>query len=220
RKSIAEHKHACLGQKSITASFGVTELQPGDTPETMLRRADRALLQAKDQGRNQVVQLGGGMTEEKTKKSWWSFTSWRTDALVDTTLVTAVPLEVAIQKLRGFVSDQDAKITNTSERQLSMELTDQRATQNRRKTDRPITFAIDRKFSQRHVERTNTSGLAAGKYVETRVHVTIRPRRDRDRRRDSTINKARSLLGSLKSYLIASEDSSKWGDAVDESATI
>jgi diguanylate cyclase (GGDEF)-like protein len=58
RKSLSEVKHACLGNESFTASFGVTELQTGDTPETMLRRADRALLQAKDQGRNQVVQLG------------------------------------------------------------------------------------------------------------------------------------------------------------------
>ena len=65
RKALADVKHTCLGNKSITASFGVTELQTGDTPETMLRRADRALLQAKDQGRNQVVQLGDGMMEEK-----------------------------------------------------------------------------------------------------------------------------------------------------------
>jgi diguanylate cyclase (GGDEF)-like protein/PAS domain S-box-containing protein/putative nucleotidyltransferase with HDIG domain len=220
RKSVAEHKHAYLGQKAITASFGVTELQPGDTPETMLRRADRALLQAKDQGRNQVVQLGGGMTEEQPKKSWWPFASWRSDALVDTVLVTAVPLEVAIQKLRGFVSDQNAKITSTSERALSLEVSDELSSANRRQNDRVITFAIDLKFSERHVERANTQGLAAGKYVETRVNVKIRPRRDRDRRRDSTVTKARNLLGSLKSYLIATEDSGKWADAVEESAAV
>ena len=44
----------------MTVSFGVTEIQPGDTPETMLRRADRALLTAKANGRNTVVQLGTG----------------------------------------------------------------------------------------------------------------------------------------------------------------
>jgi hypothetical protein len=36
--------------------------------------------------------------------------------------------------------------------------------------------------------------------------VTIRPRRDRDRRRDAAMEKARRLLGSLKSYLMARED--------------
>ena len=48
-------------RKCITASFGVTEVQLGDTPETMLARADRALYDAKEGGRNTVVQLGTGI---------------------------------------------------------------------------------------------------------------------------------------------------------------
>jgi diguanylate cyclase (GGDEF)-like protein/PAS domain S-box-containing protein/putative nucleotidyltransferase with HDIG domain len=212
RKSLAELEHACLGKRCITASFGVTELQPGDTPETMLRRADRALLQAKDQGRNQVVQLGGGMTDDKPKKSWWPFKSWSSGAMIETTLVTAVPLDVAIQKLRGFVSDHDAKIIHTGENELSMEVSDHLSGVNRRKSDRVVTFTIDLSFSQRHVERANNQGLAAGRYVETRVQATIRPRRDRDRRLDTTVTKARRLLGSLKSYLMANEDEGRWPD--------
>ena len=51
-----------MGSRQVTASFGVTEIQPGDTPETMLRRADRALFMAKAKGRNCVVQLGAGST--------------------------------------------------------------------------------------------------------------------------------------------------------------
>jgi diguanylate cyclase (GGDEF)-like protein/PAS domain S-box-containing protein len=220
RKSLAELEHSYLGKRCITASFGVTELQSGDTPETMLRRADRALLQAKDQGRNQVVQLGGGMTEDKPKKSWWPFKSFGGGAMVETMLVTAVPLDVAIQKLRGFVSDHDAKITHTSENELRMEVSDQLSGVNRRKTDRLVTFTIGLTFSQRHVERTNTQGLAAGKYVETRVQVSIRPRRDRDRRLDTTVTKARRLLGSLKSYLMANEDEGRWPDRQPEPAAV
>lgn len=218
RKSLAELEHSYLGKKIITASFGVTELQPGDTPETMLRRADRALLQAKDQGRNQVVQLGGGMTQDKLKRNWWPFQSWGGSALVEATLVTAVPLAVAVQKLRGFVSDQDAKIVSTSEHELHMEVTDHLTGKNRRKGDRSVVFAICLTFSERHVERSNTHGFAAGKYVETCIEVTIRPRRDRDRRQDTTVNKARHLLGSLKSYLMASEDEGEWADQIEEEA--
>jgi diguanylate cyclase (GGDEF)-like protein/PAS domain S-box-containing protein len=221
RRSLAELEHTYLGNKIITASFGVTELQPGDTPETMLRRADRALLQAKDQGRNQVVQLGAGMSEEKsTKKSWWPFQNWGSSALAEATLVTAVPIEIAVQKLRGFVSDQDAKITKADENQLILEVTDQITSNNRRRTDRSVTFVIEMQFSQRHVERTNMQGLAAGKYLETRIDVTIRPRRERDRRRDTTVNKARQLLGSLKSYLMAQEDEGHWPDPVAEAVVI
>jgi diguanylate cyclase (GGDEF)-like protein/PAS domain S-box-containing protein len=206
RETLSEVKHSCLGDSSITASFGVTELQTGDTPETMLRRADRALLQAKDQGRNQVVQLGDGMMEEKVKRSWWPFQSWRGGALVEATLVTMVPIEVAVQKLRGFIADQQAKISKTDDTELELTVTDSHTGSNRRLNDRPVTFVIQLKLSQQHAERANTAGLAAGTYVETRVDVQIRPRRDRDRRREATVEKARRLLGSLKSYLMARED--------------
>jgi len=40
---------------SVTVSAGVAEAEPGDTAETLLRRADRALYEAKASGRNQVV---------------------------------------------------------------------------------------------------------------------------------------------------------------------
>jgi diguanylate cyclase (GGDEF)-like protein/PAS domain S-box-containing protein/putative nucleotidyltransferase with HDIG domain len=207
RETLQDVKHSSLGDKSITASFGVTELQVGDTPETMLRRADRALLQAKDQGRNQVVQLGDGMMDEKVKRSWWPFqTTWRGGALVEATLVTMVPIEVAVQKLRGFIADQQAKISKTDDTELELTVTDTGAGANRRVNDRPLTFVIQLRLSQQHSERANTQGFASGSYVETRVQVRISPRRDRDRRREATIEKARRLLGSLKSYLMARED--------------
>jgi diguanylate cyclase (GGDEF)-like protein len=209
RKALSEIKHSCLQDRSITASFGVTELQAGDTPETMLRRADRALLQAKDRGRNQVVQLGEGMVEEKVKRSWWPFQALRNPSLVEATLVTMVPIEVAVQKLRGFIADQDAKILKTSENQLEMAVTDGHASVSRRASDRPVTFLIHMKLSPQHSERTNTQGFATGSYAETRIEVMIRPRRDRDRRREATAEKARRLLGSLKSYLMARENDGK-----------
>jgi hypothetical protein len=205
RKALGEVKHSCLGNNSITASFGVTELQAGDTPETMLRRADRALLQAKDQGRNQVVQLGDGMMEEKVKRSWWPFQSWGQQTLVEATLATAVPIEVAVQKLRGFIADQNAKILKTDENEIELAVTDGSANLNRRAGDRATTFVIQLKLSQKHFERSNTQGFASGKYVVTQIDVVIRPRRERDRRREATIDKARRLLGSLKSYLMARE---------------
>jgi diguanylate cyclase len=40
---------------SITVSCGVTELKQGDSAETVFERADKALYQAKNNGRNQCV---------------------------------------------------------------------------------------------------------------------------------------------------------------------
>jgi len=216
RQALADIKHKCLGNQSFTASFGVTELQAGDTPETMLRRADRALLQAKDQGRNQVVQLGDGMMEEKEKRSWWPFRAWRGGALIDAVLVTMVPIEVAVQKLRGFIADQEAKIVKTNENEIQLAITDGRGSANRRSTDRSTTFLIQLKLTQQHSERPQSRWTSGGKYLETRIEVQIRPRRDRDRRRDATHEKARRLLGSLKSYLMAREN----GDELPETESV
>jgi hypothetical protein len=88
-------------------------------------------------------------------------------------------------------------------------VTDGNAGVSRRANDRPITFLIQLTLSQQHEERTNSQGFAAGSYVETRIEVLIRPRRDRDRRRDATTERARRLLGSLKSYLMARENDGK-----------
>jgi hypothetical protein len=145
------------------------------------------------------------MSDIAEKKSWWPFAGWTGRALVESTLKTAVPMEVAVQKLRGFVSDQNARILHTKQNEMSMELTDRMMASNRRKADRPVAFNITLRFCEKQVKRANTNGLASGNYVETHVDVTIHPCRDRDRRHENTLNKARGLLGSLKSYLIAVE---------------
>lgn len=204
RRKLCETPQTELGGKTISASFGVSELQQGDTPETLLRRADRALLQAKDQGRNQVVQLGAGMEDEQPKKRWWGLGSWG-KSLIETSLVTNVPIEVAVEKLKGFIADHNAKILKTEEHDIRIECSDGAAGSQRRKGDRPVGFVIDLKLAEEFIERENGVGLARGAYAQTTAAVTIRPRHERDRRRGYATERARKLLGSLKSYLMAKE---------------
>lgn len=207
RKSLAETSHVQLANHTVTASFGVTELQVGDTPESMLRRADRALLQAKDQGRNQVVQLGNGMPEEQPKTSWFSFRPWSGGALVDTKLSTNVPIELAVEKLRGFISDREARIVRVTENEVKLEVTE--SANVKQGAVQPVVYVIEITFGQERHHRTNSAGLAAGEYVNTVAEVKIRPKRERDRRRSQVAERARLLLGSLKSYLMAKETSTE-----------
>ena len=88
RVALSQVPQPKMNGQPITVSFGVTEIQPGDTAETMLRRADRALLMAKENGRNQVVQLGSGLDAElqqradddapaaKSDRAWSSSRRW------------------------------------------------------------------------------------------------------------------------------------------------
>jgi diguanylate cyclase (GGDEF)-like protein/PAS domain S-box-containing protein len=204
RRELAEMQQPALGGKCITASFGVTEIQGGDTPETMLRRADRALLQAKDLGRNTVVQLGSGLKgEEKpaAKASWFSwFSRAAPDQLLERTLVTPVPIKVAAEKLRGFVSDQHAEIISIDENNVAIRIDGLGSPLLRRNTDRAVPFCVELRFEE---TRVDAHGREEGGTLRTLIHVALRPVRNRDRRRRDVLERARQLLGSLKSYLMA-----------------
>ena len=52
------HRDALLRQAEESAiSLGLTLCIPGDSPDTVLHRADQAMYQAKEQGRNRVALL-------------------------------------------------------------------------------------------------------------------------------------------------------------------
>ena len=206
RKKLAETPQKSLANRPITASFGVTEVQAGDNPETFLRRADRALLQAKDNGRNLVVQLGTGIVEEEVterRPSWFRWFAERPgQRVLERELVTAVPLEMTAEKLRGFVADHSAEVVSIEGSRVLLKIDEEHAPLMRRWSDRPVPFLIALTFRQaselEDLEHSDASRRTA-------VRVSIRPKRQRDRRRRDVHERARKLLASLKAYLMAQE---------------
>lgn len=204
RKTLSQTPISMLDGRSVTASFGVTEIQPGDTAETMLRRADRALLMAKAEGRNRVVQLGvGSVTEEpaKEKRSFWTKRSGPA-VVIEQSLVTPVPVAMAVEKLRGFVADHCAKIASISGNRVRLEI-DDRAGQARRRGDRSVTFSVQLEFGEEAYASPQPDGSTRKAGSRTRIHVTLTPRKHRDRRRTDTADRAREVLASFRSYLMA-----------------
>lgn len=207
REAWSRQPHAMLNGKSLTASFGVTELQAGDTGETMLRRADRALLQAKSDGRNTVVQLGGGLADAHKNDAprslwrWWWRPSRPVQHLLQRRVVTVVPLRLAAEKLRGFVADHAAEILEIAENRVVLEIAGKNLPLIRRSADRPSPFLVELTLE----EVIDESQRALGAELRTVVQVIIRPKRQRDRRRDSADERARQLFLSLKSYLMAQD---------------
>ena len=210
RKALTSVPQPRMNGRTITVSFGVTEIQSGDTSETMLRRADRALLMAKEKGRNQVIQLGSG-SGVKTRR--WAPTP-KVEEKPDPsqgireTLITPVPTKIAIEKLRGFVADHKAEIREIDGNRVLLDIEEPLTNQLRRSTDRPIPFQLEVKFEEQRVLRESESSrdslrTASGGILRTRVHVIIAPSSNRDRRRADLSEQAQQVLASLRSYLMA-----------------
>jgi len=211
RKSLAQIPQPKMDGRNVTVSFGATEIQPGDTPETMLRRADRALLMAKANGRNCVVQLGAGASDEAAQPkptSSWLQGAIRPNVLLKQDLVTPVPVKIAVEKLRGFVADHQAKIISVNANQIRLEIADKSASRLRRLTDRTTAFWLDLSFEEERLQKQQDNGDASpgAGTTRTRISVTVMPRKNRDRRRDDILARAREVLVSFRSYLIASEE--------------
>lgn len=212
--AVRRAKHACvalsqiaqpkMGGRSVTVSIGVTEVQPGDTPETMLRRADRALLMAKAAGRNTVVQLGTGSDAEAElmKASSRMCNSSRPNDLFEQHLVTPVPVKLAVDKLRGFVADHQARIIAVNGNQVRIEIDGKPVSRLRRLTDRPATFCLDVRMDEERGEESPKGVVGA---TRTKIKVVVSTEETRNRRRNDVTTKAREILVSFRSYLMATE---------------
>lgn len=217
RIALSQMAQAPLDGRPITASFGVTEIQPGDTPETLLRRADRGLLMAKQRGRNCVVQLGTGSSEEQESAGWmglWSSKPAKPALTIKQNLQTAVPLKVAIEKLRGFVADHDAKILKIDGNRIHLEMNDEQPAKLRRRADRPVAFTLDVRFEEEQMENAGRYGGKGKGLARTKILVTVSPKKYRDRRRNDVDERAREVLASFRSYLMASHCETTTDDGV------
>ncbi|MEQ8633436.1 diguanylate cyclase [Gimesia maris] len=107
----------------VTASFGVSQYEPGDSLESLFHRADSALYQAKETGRNKVraltcEQMKSGEiipdeVPEKTAAEGMKFES---------TFNALISSDFIVYKLGGFVNDNHARLTEVSTNRAVMRL--------------------------------------------------------------------------------------------------
>jgi len=200
RAALEKTRQPRLNGRAVTASFGVTEVQPGDTPETILRRADRALLMAKSRGRNVVVQLGAGNNGEATPKPasrWWSWSNVSQELIWREDLISPIPLNMAVEKLQGFIADHLGRVIHVDTHHLELEIEDKNPLRTRRSADRPICFGLRVELSEELAGVTQPS--------RTRLHLEVWPKSGRERRRREVVLRAHDLITSFHSYLMVSE---------------
>ena len=199
RKTFANLPQPSMNGRKVTVSMGVTEIQPGDTPSTMLSRADRALYEAKHRGRNAVVQLGSGMPSDSGADL--GLESDRENGnrnLVSQTMRSFVPRLIIMEKLRGYCLDHRASKLRWEEGHIELQVGSGGFSLLRRQSDRQIPCIVDVRLR----DIPEDDSLAS----HTRIDVTISARKGRDRRRAETNKRARQLLASLKAYMMVSSD--------------
>jgi len=202
RITFCELRQPTLNSQTASASFGVTSIQPGDTPETMLRRADRALLLAKETGRNKVVQLGSGSnTHDEPGAAAPRCQQQKGSAMVSHEMISQSPIDRTIDKLRGFIADQHGELVAIDGHSVQIKLGESFGLFFRRAADRQVPLIIDLRFE----EDMSDAGEGRARLVRTRIFIDIRPQRNRDRRQVDTLNRARQLVMSLRSYLMATD---------------
>jgi diguanylate cyclase (GGDEF)-like protein/putative nucleotidyltransferase with HDIG domain len=210
RLAFSQIAQPALEGNCATASFGVTQLQAGDTPETLFRRADRALLAAKNTGRNRVIQLGSGDAELPAGPRRWAalFRRPHDNALVEQQLTCEAPAERCVEKLRGFIADHHARVVSVAGSEVHLLVDGRLPHAAGGLNERTVRFYVTMRLHEFEPPiATHRDAASDRTLLWTRIHVAITPQRNRERRRDETLQRARHLLLSLRAYLMAAAES-------------
>jgi diguanylate cyclase (GGDEF)-like protein/putative nucleotidyltransferase with HDIG domain len=121
RCSLKNAKVGGIDRLIVSCSFGVSQVEPGDTTETVLRRADRALYAAKDAGRDrtcsfttaQLVELENNKRPAAAKENPFEF-SGRFSAFLAS--------EMVIHKLGAFIKDHGAELVDVQRERVLLRL--------------------------------------------------------------------------------------------------
>lgn len=174
RLELNESPQPMLNGQCITASFGVAEVESNDTATDLFVRADSALLEAKEMGRNRVVAAQAsvipGVPDMKRIDSAALGVSWRN--IVNGTLfceeyTTSTPLSVIIEKLRGYIIETEAEIRTVDSDFASLNI--ERFDPNRR--GRKGRFVLEIEFNEKIIHLDKETNR---RETQTLIRVNIR----------------------------------------------
>ena len=121
-------------------------------------------------------------------------------------LVTPVPLWMTVEKLRGFVADHGAKIVKVDGNFVQLLVEGYSSSQMRRATDRPTVFRVEVRLDEEQTVAKDDCDAGPSGWARTRIRVTVAPEKNRERRREEVAHRAKEVLVSFRSYLMANQE--------------
>ena len=209
RMALYETRQPMLEGKAMSASFGVSELREGDTAMDFFIRADTALLKAKEMGRNRVVAGDGsgalGADDQGFELSV-SGIKWKAQQRENTALIceefkTATPIQVLVEKLRGFIIENDATLQRVEPEFLSMEV----EAEDPQDYSRKGVFTLHVEFKETEMNIPETNRTKKLNYIR----VTIYAGRMRKWFSTNHTDLAPHLLGELRRFLMIGDEASR-----------
>ncbi|MCA9023699.1 MAG: diguanylate cyclase [Planctomycetaceae bacterium] len=152
----------------VTASLGVSQIDADDTMHSLLHRADTALYNAKESGRNRICKLlAGDVVDSKqddqsvTKIDGSPFT-------FEAAFTTCMVASMGVYKVSGFVNELEAQLIDANKDRVIMKMGQSGFFSSWGSSDkrRPVTVTMS--FS----EPEQQSAKAASRRVLVTVHVT------------------------------------------------
>jgi diguanylate cyclase (GGDEF)-like protein/PAS domain S-box-containing protein len=210
RQTLTQTPQPMLDGKCITASFGVSELTSNDSPTDLFVRADTALLNAKEEGRNRVVCETGIESPESMKTEENEILSdsgliWKKPSgnpLLTEEFKTITPIPLVISKLRGYIVERSAELIRIDSDAVSMQIecTDPE------NSSRRGTFIADIEFQVRNTSESNQTRRNIGKVTFIRIAL-----REAKRKWFSTnaTDLAPEMLRDICDFLMISDDDSR-----------
>lgn len=198
RRELASIPQPALSSKTVTASFGVTEFAAGDSPESILRRADVALYGAKGRGRNVVVALSAGESlDGQSPQADEKKGADEQTVLLRQTLVSQTPQQLLLEKLKGYIHEFNAEVVHADSERVQLRLGGGGGLF-RRRSDLPMPLLIELTFPK-EVARPEA------RWSETTVVASVRLASRRERRRDQATQLASEILRNLRMFLVLTE---------------
>lgn len=205
RKALESATVVKSDEFKVTASFGVSQVEPTDEPDDVLQRADKALYVSKHQGRNRTSKITSEQLRKHDPEMVKPSLAKKDEFICDVTLKACMAADMIVYKLKAFVDGNGAKLGKVTAKSVELRLGQRGLLSLWGKTPDKQPVDVQLKIGD---SRTTTQ-RGASRLVEINVHIV-----PIGRVRKIEVFKARcqTVLRELRQYLAADfDDMSEWG---------